>query len=87
MIGKLLRHHSSILMKLLLSKLMSNNSKLIGASEPVRHRIVFVKILAHLLLVDQDIGVITPYHAQCQKIRNALRNVADEVKVASVEDF
>ncbi|KAF9441766.1 RNA helicase [Macrolepiota fuliginosa MF-IS2] len=36
---------------------------------------------------DQDIGVITPYHAQCQKIRSALRNVADEVKVASVEDF
>ncbi|KAJ3568903.1 hypothetical protein NP233_g5406 [Leucocoprinus birnbaumii] len=36
---------------------------------------------------DQDIGVITPYHAQCQKIRSALRSVADEVKVASVEDF
>ncbi|KAF5350993.1 hypothetical protein D9756_008293 [Leucocoprinus leucothites] len=36
---------------------------------------------------DHDIGVITPYHAQCQKIRSALRNVADEVKVASVEDF
>jgi helicase MOV-10 len=36
---------------------------------------------------DHDIGVITPYHAQCQKIRSALRNVADEIKVASVEDF
>ncbi|KAJ3568894.1 hypothetical protein NP233_g5410 [Leucocoprinus birnbaumii] len=36
---------------------------------------------------DQDIGVITPYHAQCLKIRNALRGVADEVKVGSVEEF
>jgi hypothetical protein len=39
------------------------------------------------LLEDQDIGVITPYHAQCLKIRSALRGVADEVKVGSVEEF
>ncbi|KAF9441768.1 RNA helicase [Macrolepiota fuliginosa MF-IS2] len=36
---------------------------------------------------DQDIGIIAPYHAQCLKIRNALRGVADEVKVGSVEEF
>ncbi|KXN81885.1 Putative helicase mov-10-B.1 [Leucoagaricus sp. SymC.cos] len=36
---------------------------------------------------DHDIGVITPYHAQCLKIRAALRGVADEVKVGSVEEF
>ncbi|KAF8067812.1 P-loop containing nucleoside triphosphate hydrolase protein [Lyophyllum atratum] len=36
---------------------------------------------------DNDIGVITPYNAQCRKIRTALRNVADGVKVGSVEEF
>ncbi|TEB29940.1 P-loop containing nucleoside triphosphate hydrolase protein, partial [Coprinellus micaceus] len=34
---------------------------------------------------DGDIGVIAPYHAQCQKLRIALRSVADSVKVGSVE--
>jgi helicase MOV-10 len=41
----------------------------------------------YVLSGDQDIGVITPYHAQCLKIRSALRGVADEVKVGSVEEF
>ncbi|KAF8156821.1 RNA helicase [Crassisporium funariophilum] len=36
---------------------------------------------------DKDIGVIAPYHAQCQKLRNTLRAVADGVKVGSVEEF
>lgn len=36
---------------------------------------------------DKDIGIITPYHAQCQKIRTALHAVADGVKVGSVEEF
>ncbi|KAJ7931318.1 hypothetical protein B0H13DRAFT_1858158 [Mycena leptocephala] len=36
---------------------------------------------------DNDIGVITPYHAQCLKIRAVLRAVADGVKVGSVEEF
>lgn len=38
-------------------------------------------------ITDNDIGVITPYHAQCLKIRTALRAVADGVKVGSVEEF
>ncbi|KAF4616960.1 hypothetical protein D9613_008723 [Agrocybe pediades] len=36
---------------------------------------------------DDDIGVIAPYHAQCLKLRNSLRSVADGVKVGSVEEF
>jgi helicase MOV-10 len=32
--------------------------------------------------------VIAPYHAQCQKIRKALRSDnAEDVKVGSVEEF
>ncbi|KAJ6600007.1 P-loop containing nucleoside triphosphate hydrolase protein [Mycena vulgaris] len=38
-------------------------------------------------ITDNDIGVIAPYHAQCLKIRTALRAVADGVKVGSVEEF
>lgn len=36
---------------------------------------------------DNEIGVIAPYHAQCQKIRIRLKNFADGVKVGSVEEF
>ncbi|KAJ3542153.1 hypothetical protein NMY22_g3612 [Coprinellus aureogranulatus] len=36
---------------------------------------------------DADIGVIAPYHAQCLKLRAGLRNLADAVKVGSVEEF
>jgi helicase MOV-10 len=38
-------------------------------------------------IADQDIGVITPYHAQCRKIRMVLKAFADGVKVGSVEEF
>ncbi|KAJ7669407.1 P-loop containing nucleoside triphosphate hydrolase protein [Mycena polygramma] len=38
-------------------------------------------------ITDNDIGVIAPYHAQCLKIRTALRAHADGVKVGSVEEF
>lgn len=38
-------------------------------------------------LTDTDIGVISPYHSQCQKIRAALRGQWDGVKVGSVETF
>ncbi|KAF8804655.1 RNA helicase [Phlegmacium glaucopus] len=36
---------------------------------------------------DKDIGIIAPYHAQCLKLRNSLRSVADGIKVGSVEEF
>ncbi|KAF6757649.1 RNA helicase [Ephemerocybe angulata] len=36
---------------------------------------------------DSDIGIIAPYHAQCMRLRTALRPVADGVKVGSVEEF
>jgi hypothetical protein len=39
------------------------------------------------IVADHDIGVITPYHAQCLKIRGALKGRADSVKVGSVEEF
>ncbi|KAF9457917.1 P-loop containing nucleoside triphosphate hydrolase protein [Collybia nuda] len=38
-------------------------------------------------VTDHDIGIITPYHAQCLKIRAVLKAVADEIKVGSVEEF
>ncbi|KAH9948069.1 P-loop containing nucleoside triphosphate hydrolase protein [Amylocystis lapponica] len=36
---------------------------------------------------DADIGIISPYHAQCQRIRRNLQPFADGVKVGSVEEF
>ncbi|KZT68330.1 RNA helicase [Daedalea quercina L-15889] len=36
---------------------------------------------------DSDIGIITPYHAQCLKIRTVLRPFAEGIKVGSVEEF
>ena len=36
---------------------------------------------------DEEIGIIAPYHAQCLKIRNALRLVAEGIKVGSTEEF
>ncbi|KAH9943568.1 P-loop containing nucleoside triphosphate hydrolase protein [Amylocystis lapponica] len=38
-------------------------------------------------ITDADIGIITPYHAQCLRIRAVLRAFADSVKVGSVEEF
>lgn len=40
-----------------------------------------------VFLAEDDIGIITPYHAQCVKVRKALKGVADEIKVGSVEEF
>jgi helicase MOV-10 len=42
-------------------------------------------ILITYLVADKDIGVITPYHAQCLKIRSVLGR--PDVKVGSVEEF
>ena len=37
--------------------------------------------------MDEDIGIIVPYHAQCLKVRKALKDIAKDVKVGSVEEF
>ena len=36
---------------------------------------------------DDQIGIITPYHAQCLKIRASLRDTAGSITVGSVEEF
>ncbi|KAG6825942.1 hypothetical protein H0H92_001791 [Tricholoma furcatifolium] len=36
---------------------------------------------------DDEIGVISPYNAQCRKIRRALSRVSEGIKVGSVEEF
>jgi helicase MOV-10 len=40
-----------------------------------------------LTIADEDIGIIAPYHAQCLKLRKALKDIAKDVKVGSVEEF
>ncbi|KAG8867123.1 hypothetical protein FRC20_006671 [Serendipita sp. 405] len=40
-----------------------------------------------LKLVDENIGVISPYNAQCSKIRLLLSKFAKGIKVGSVEEF
>lgn len=40
-----------------------------------------------LRLTDEHIGVISPYHAQCGKIRQLISKFATGVKVGSVEEF
>ncbi|KAF8906739.1 AAA domain-containing protein [Gymnopilus junonius] len=70
---------------------MSRNSRTIDTLEQVWSFSVspsFARILyAIRYLADADIGIIAPYHAQCQKLRTILRPFADGVKVGSVEGF
>jgi superfamily I DNA and/or RNA helicase len=40
-----------------------------------------------LSLAQKDIGIIAPYQAQCLKLRKALKDVASDIKVGSVEEF
>ncbi|TFY71300.1 hypothetical protein EVG20_g1693 [Dentipellis fragilis] len=35
----------------------------------------------------KDIGIITPYHRQVQKIRESVKSIADDITVGSVEEF
>jgi helicase MOV-10 len=37
--------------------------------------------------VDEHIGVISPYQAQCSKIKMVLSKIAKGIKVGSVEEF
>ncbi|EKM56518.1 uncharacterized protein PHACADRAFT_160043 [Phanerochaete carnosa HHB-10118-sp] len=40
-----------------------------------------------LRITAKDVGIIAPYHAQCQKMRSVLPQKFKEVKVGSVEEF
>ena len=51
------------------------------------HNIYSLTYESFLSLADKDIGVIAPYHAQCQKLRTSLRSIAESIKVGSVEEF
>ncbi|KAJ8508765.1 hypothetical protein ONZ45_g9006 [Pleurotus djamor] len=59
----------------------------IDEASQVRNYISMLRDDRRVRLSDNDIGVITPYHAQVMRIRTLLRPVADGVKVASVEEF
>jgi helicase MOV-10 len=34
-----------------------------------------------------QIGIIAPYRAQCTKLRKALKQIAPEIKIGSVEEY
>ncbi|KAI9138033.1 P-loop containing nucleoside triphosphate hydrolase protein [Paraphysoderma sedebokerense] len=53
----------------------------------VRKMIDILKSDRRYRCTDSDIGVITPYHRQVQKIQNVLRPSSPMVKVGSVETF
>jgi helicase MOV-10 len=38
-------------------------------------------------IADKDIGIIAPYNAQCLKLRKALKDVTNDIKIGSVEEF
>ena len=45
-----------------------------------------VKANLALHLAEEDIGIISPYHAQCSKLRASLK-ASDRLKIGSVEEF
>ncbi|KAG1741528.1 RNA helicase [Suillus paluster] len=53
----------------------------------VRKYIQLLRDDRQIRVAHNEIGVIAPYHAQCQKIRKMLKAVAEDVKVGSVEEF
>lgn len=91
MIGRRLRHHSSIFLKCCKSSPMFKNwkktvnLKLVNSYSPT-FTFWYLTILS-FPEADKDIGIITPYHAQCLKLRSALKNIANDVKIGSVEEF
>jgi helicase MOV-10 len=65
---------------------MSKDSVRIAVFVPVSH-LSSLHAVSNSIVAENDIGIITPYHAQCLKIRAILRGVADGIKVGSVEEF
>ncbi|PFH46788.1 hypothetical protein AMATHDRAFT_153829, partial [Amanita thiersii Skay4041] len=53
----------------------------------VKHYVQALRADRRFRTTDNDIGIITPYNAQCLKIRSILKAVADGIKVGSVEEF
>ncbi|KAI0316091.1 P-loop containing nucleoside triphosphate hydrolase protein [Amylostereum chailletii] len=47
----------------------------------------YVEALRSDGILNKEIGIIAPYHAQCQKIRTLLRSIGEDIKVGSVEEF
>jgi helicase MOV-10 len=50
----------------------------------------YLLLYAHILNRPKEpahIGILTPYRAQCTKLRTALRSIASEIKIGSVEEF
>jgi hypothetical protein len=44
-------------------------------------------LVDHDATADHDIGIVTPYHAQVLRLRKALLEYTDQIKVGSVEEF
>lgn len=40
-----------------------------------------------LSTADKEIGIISPYHAHCRRLRQTIKPLAEGVKVGSVEEF
>ncbi|KAG1783159.1 P-loop containing nucleoside triphosphate hydrolase protein [Suillus placidus] len=53
----------------------------------VRKYIQLLRDDRQIRVAHNEIGMIAPYHAQCVKIHKMLSDMADEVKVSSVEEF
>ncbi|KAG8853053.1 hypothetical protein FRB96_008431 [Tulasnella sp. 330] len=59
----------------------------IAEASAVREYVTNLKGHRQLRLMDPQIGVISPYNAQCQKIRSVIKMQHPGVKVGSVEEF
>jgi helicase MOV-10 len=74
--------------KAYVQKLRSDRrSVLMSGQFPLHKKLTQLLTKSQKFVADHDIGVITPYHAQCLKIRAALRAVADGIQVGSVKEF